>query len=140
MTLIDSRADKLKGRAWGKAFRERRCVIPVGGFFEWTGPKSARQPHAIQYADSPAMYLAGLWLEHEGEACFSIITTDAGKFMAKLHDREPVIVREEDLERYLLDKEAPFDLVHASEPGELTEFACQTPTKDKPPVPDFLGT
>lgn len=59
------------------------------------------------------MYLAGLSLEHEGETCFRIITTDAGKLTAKLHDREPAILREEDLERYLLDKESPFDLIHA---------------------------
>lgn len=26
------------------AFQKRRCIIPVNGFFEWTGPKGQRQP------------------------------------------------------------------------------------------------
>jgi putative SOS response-associated peptidase YedK len=135
MTLFNSRADKLTGRAWGKSFRERRCVIPVGGFYEWTGPKKAREPHAIQYASRPVMYLAGLWLEHEGEPCYSVITTEAGKFMAALHDREPVIVREDEIAAYLFAEKPPFEMMHATEDGELTEFACPAPGKNTPPKP-----
>jgi putative SOS response-associated peptidase YedK len=135
MLLFNSRHDKLEGRVWGKAFRERRCLLPVGGFYEWTGPKNARKPHAISLADGTQMLLACLWLEHESTRCFSIITTDASPWMSRIHDREPVIVRPQDAEEYLESKEAPMHLIRASTAGELDEFSCGGPFKDKPPVP-----
>ena len=33
------------------AFKERRCITPASGFFEWTGPKVARQPHLFTAAN-----------------------------------------------------------------------------------------
>lgn len=133
--LINSRGDKLEGRTWGKAFRERRCIIPVGGFYEWSGPKKARQPHAFFLADSEVMLLAGLWFEHEGERCYTVVTTDASKWMSDYHDREPVIIRPEDVDEWLLSGDQPWDLVAETEDGELEEFPCKPLTKDMPPAP-----
>jgi putative SOS response-associated peptidase YedK len=44
----ESVADKPMFRT---AFRERRCIIPASGFYEWTGPKNQRQPHLFTAAD-----------------------------------------------------------------------------------------
>ena len=42
---INARSETLDSRpAFKEAFRERRCVVPADGFFEWVGPKNARQP------------------------------------------------------------------------------------------------
>ena len=44
------------------AFRERRCIIPASGFYEWTGEKGGKQPHLFTAADgSPLLAFAGLW-------------------------------------------------------------------------------
>ena len=43
------------------AFKERRCIVPASGFFEWTGEKGATQPHLFTAADgSPLLAFAGL--------------------------------------------------------------------------------
>ena len=42
-TLFNARAEKISGRAWGRGFRERRAIIPCGGFYEWTGTKGSRR-------------------------------------------------------------------------------------------------
>src|SRR4051794_16377667 len=43
-------------------FKERRCIIPANGFYEWTGEKGAKQPHLFTAADgSPVLAFAGLW-------------------------------------------------------------------------------
>jgi putative SOS response-associated peptidase YedK len=55
----ESVADKPMFRT---AFKERRCIIPASGFFEWTGPKTERQPHLFTAADgSPILAFAGIW-------------------------------------------------------------------------------
>src|ERR1700710_207202 len=44
------------------AFKERRCIIPASGFYEWTGEKGAKQPHLFTAADgAPVLAFAGLW-------------------------------------------------------------------------------
>lgn len=135
MILINSRADKLDGRVWGKAFGERRCLIPVGGFYEWTGPKGKRQPHSISNADGSPMLLGGLWVEHNGLNCYSIITTDATSWMAKLHNRQPLMLTPEQATGYLADEGEAWRLVEAAAHEALTEIACAPLAKDRPPVP-----
>ena len=44
------------------AFRTRRCIIPISGFYKWTGEKGDRVPHLFTAADgSPVLGVAGLW-------------------------------------------------------------------------------
>ena len=51
----ESVADKPMFRT---AFKERRCIVPASGFFEWTGEKGAKQPHLFTAADgSPLLAL-----------------------------------------------------------------------------------
>ncbi len=43
---INARAETIESRpAFRNAWRQsRRCLVPADGFFEWVGPKEARQP------------------------------------------------------------------------------------------------
>jgi putative SOS response-associated peptidase YedK len=45
------------------AYAQRRCIVPVDGFFEWRAIKGARakQPYAIAMKDGLPFGLAGLW-------------------------------------------------------------------------------
>src|SRR5262245_54079791 len=43
------------------AFKTRRCLVPVTGFFEWRGEKPPKQPYAIAMEDRSPFALAGLW-------------------------------------------------------------------------------
>lgn len=133
--LFNARSDKIKGRAWGKAFREHRCLLPVGGFYEWTGARTARQPHAICRADGSPMLLAALWLELEGQRCFVVVTRDASAWMARLHDREPVEIEPEHALEYLTATEPPLHLLGPAKGEVLREFLCAGPFKDRPPAP-----
>ena len=96
--FINARAESLEVRsAFREAFRKRRCVIPADGFFEWTGPKTARRPIWFHRGDSGLLLFAGLyeaWQKEPGiwETTFTIITTAANATMAPYHDRMPVIL------------------------------------------------
>jgi putative SOS response-associated peptidase YedK len=38
-----------------------RCAIITDGFYEWSGPKEARQPHWFHRPDHALVILAGMW-------------------------------------------------------------------------------
>lgn len=46
-----------------EAYRRRRCIVPVDGFFEWQAIKGqkAKQPYAIAMKDGAPFGLAGVW-------------------------------------------------------------------------------
>jgi putative SOS response-associated peptidase YedK len=95
---INARAESVEARpAFRDAFRKRRCVIPADGFFEWTGPKTARRPIWFHRSDGGLLLFAGLyeaWQKEPGtwETTFTIITTAANATMTPYHDRMPVIL------------------------------------------------
>jgi putative SOS response-associated peptidase YedK len=90
------------------AFKERRCIIPASGFYEWTGDKGNRQPHLFTAADgSPILAFAGLWdrwhdraAGEEIQSC-TIIVCGANRWMQTYHDRMPVILDEKDFDGWL---------------------------------------
>jgi SOS response associated peptidase (SRAP) len=46
-----------------EAYRKRRCIVPVDGFFEWKAIKGqkAKQPYAIAMKDGAPFGIAGIW-------------------------------------------------------------------------------
>lgn len=96
------------------AFKKKRCLVPVDGFFEWKGQGKKKQPYYITKNDEKPYTLAGLWERWEQDETpletFTIITTDANELVSELHNRMPAIIDEDDHEAWLdpenQDKEA----------------------------------
>lgn len=80
------------------AFRRRRCLVPVDGFYEWRREGRVRTPMTIFDPEGAPLALAGLWSGRRdpetGEwlRTFTVVTTRPNAFMAEIHDRMPVIV------------------------------------------------
>jgi putative SOS response-associated peptidase YedK len=96
-------------RAFRSAFERRRCVVPADGFFEWTGPKSARRPIWFHRRDGGLLHLAGLYESWSPpgaarERTFAVLTTAANDVVAKVHDRMPVILPADQIDRWLDDE------------------------------------
>jgi len=97
LPLIRGSPNLLRG-----SFADRRCVIPTSGFFEWEGEKGARRPHWFHPADPNALVLLGaVYGEGPKGFDFAIITTAANDTVARVHDRMPVVVPDEELDRWL---------------------------------------
>jgi putative SOS response-associated peptidase YedK len=99
--MFNARAETLtRSPAFRDAFRRKRCLVPVDGFYEWHREGTRRQPFAIARADGRPLALAGLWSGWRDPAAdrvvrtFTIITTGPNDQMAGLHDRMPVVVPE----------------------------------------------
>jgi putative SOS response-associated peptidase YedK len=91
------------------AYRQRRCIVPVDGFFEWKVIKvqKAKQPYAVAMKDGAPFGIAGIWENWKEPASgewirtFAVITTDANEMVADIHDRMPVILAPTDYGRWL---------------------------------------
>ena len=116
--MFNARAETLTtSPAFRDAFRRKRCLVPVDGFYEWQRIGTRRQPFSIARADGRPLALAGLWsgwrdpdADHVVRT-FTIVTSGPNEQMAALHDRMPVIVPE-DAWSLWLDPEL-------EDPGEL---------------------
>lgn len=93
--------------AFRAAFRGRRCLVPVSGFYEWDQRGKLKQPWHIRRADGAPMALAGLWehwQEHGGAVTVesvTILTTVAAEPLSRLHHRMPVVLEPEDFALWL---------------------------------------
>ncbi len=89
-----------------RPFINQRCVIPVSGFFEWKITPDGKIPYYIKAKNTDMFGLAGLFeIAHDAEdkelKTFTIITTLPNEFMAKIHDRMPVIILKDKLDYWL---------------------------------------
>ena len=94
-------------RAYREAYDERRCVVPVDGWYEWFGSPKDRRPVRFHRADGGLSLLAGLWEDWRDpktgakRRTFTVLTTDAKGVMANFHDRMPVRVPPRHVEGWL---------------------------------------
>lgn len=86
-------------------FKQGRCLIPVDGFYEWKHAARETRPYYFHLKKEGPFALAGLWTIGKGSgdksgAC-AILTTGPNEVVRAVHDRMPVVVREEDYGKWL---------------------------------------
>ena len=108
------------------AFQRHRCLIPASGFYEWTGPKEARQPWFFSARDGKPLTFAGLYdrwkdpVSGETVRSCTILITEANHFMRPIHDRMPVILPREEWNAWLADPRS--DLLKPAHEGVLVAW------------------
>ncbi len=130
--LINARADKVTtSPAFRSSAKSKRCLVPMDGYYEWRanpaaeGKKARKTPFFLHRADGEMLFAAGLWSVWKPAKDASpllsctIITTDAVGPLGEIHDRMPLIVREDDWDRWL-DPDAPADLELLAAPPDIT--------------------
>jgi putative SOS response-associated peptidase YedK len=104
--LINARAETIVEKpSFKQAFHLRRCLVLSDGFFEWKKSKE-KTPYRICMKNAAPFAMAGIWekwKDPDGEILrsFSIITTCANSLVKELHDRMPVILKQEDEKMWL---------------------------------------
>ncbi len=103
---INARAETVHTKpSFGAAFRSRRCLVPVNGWFEWLPTGRGKQPYFLALADGSLPSFAALW-EHwsrDGDSLesFAIITTAASPALADIHRRQPAIIDPDRFDEWL---------------------------------------
>lgn len=153
---INARAESLtERRAFADAYRNRRCLVPVDGFYEWVGTADGKRPYFVSRRDDRPFLLAGLWetwtperkqtglgefggdgpsADPEPVQSFTVVTTEPNDFLADYHHRMAVCLGPADGRRWLsaddpreLLEPRPFDL----EAWPVSR-AVNVPSNDRP--------
>lgn len=134
---INARVETIETRpAFRDAFRKRRCLVPADGFFEWTGAKKARRPVWFHNPDGRLLMFAGLYESWQPEPdiwerTFTIVTTDANKTVAEVHDRMPVILNGETAEHWMFSDETDPDVLRKLLTPASDDLLVGTPVSDR---------
>lgn len=112
--LINARAETLAEKpAFKTAYRQRRCIIPATGFYEWQKREHGKQAYCVHHEEQQLFAFAGLWeyWEYCTETIYSctIITTAANELMHPIHPRMPVLLGRQDYRQWL-DKQASLEI------------------------------
>ncbi len=108
---LNARSDGVFSKpSFRNAIRNKRCLIPVNGFFESRDIRGKKFPYFIYPPEDTLFWLAGIWESYFDpqtgeviETC-SIITTEANSFMARIHNiklRMPLILPDTSLHEWL---------------------------------------
>jgi putative SOS response-associated peptidase YedK len=144
--MINARVETLTQRpAFRGLLSHNRALVPACGYYEWQGEGRDKMPYYIHPQNGQYIAFAGLydtWTKPDGEdlSTFTIITTEANSFMARLHNRMPVVL-DRDLETAWLDPELTLakdvlDLLSRSTGLELNAYPVSQlvnkPNNDSP--------
>ncbi|MBI5160702.1 MAG: SOS response-associated peptidase [Micrococcales bacterium] len=99
---------------WKGAFAGGRCIVPMRGYYEWTGEAGRKQPWFIHAgtAGTPGPLLAAAGLatarklpaengEELWQVSTAIITTEGRDASGEIHDRMPVFLTPDVYDRWL---------------------------------------
>ena len=99
---INARVESIAEKPTFKsAFKSRRCLVPVTGYYEWAtelGKYKPKQPFYISHKNKSSLAIAGLyenWINPESKQSVqsaAIITREAVGILAPIHHRMPIIL------------------------------------------------
>lgn len=117
-------------RSDGREFRERRCLVPVDGFYEFTEPVTPSKPRRkdkwqFRLVGHDWFCIAGLWRVDAtvGEA-FTMLTCPPGPDIAPYHDRQVVVLGRERWSAWLDPAIPAAELCQPLPAGSLTVAAA----------------
>jgi len=121
--MINARAETLARKpAFRDAFRERRCLVPADGWYEWQKQGTRKVPMWIHLRSRRPFAFAGLWERWRAGRggdwlnTFAIVTTDAAPSIRHIHDRMPVVLPRGLRDRWLDPGADPAELAALAKP------------------------
>jgi putative SOS response-associated peptidase YedK len=131
-STFNARAETVTSKPmFRSAFKSRRCIVPASGFYEWTGAPGAKIPHYFSSFSREPVAFAALWENwrepESGETIPSatIIVGAANEWMARFHDRAPIMLERKDFGAWLSGDD-PAVLLRAARLDALQEWVVSS--------------
>ena len=96
--LINARLETIDEKiSFKRLIKNKRCVAVADGFYEWNREEKIKTPHYFSRQDNKTVFFAGIYDEDQ----FCLITEEAKDNIKEIHHRQPVIINQVDINRYL---------------------------------------
>jgi putative SOS response-associated peptidase YedK len=135
--LKNARAETVSTKpAFRASLKKRRCIVPLTGFYEWKRDGKQKTPFYVHMKDDSFFGLAGLYdnwrrPDESSMQSFTIVTTRPNSLLENIHNRMPVIIREEQEDDWLGGSElSPKALASFFKPFPPRPMAAYEVSKD----------
>ena len=125
LSMINAPAETLTEKpGFRDSFKDKRCIIPASGFYEWQKLMTAKKPYYVT-RDAGLFSFAGLWSRWvspdsiEVESC-AIITGAANALVKPVSDRMPVALPSGNWSAWLAKKTKAPELLDMLTPMPVT--------------------
>ena len=138
-STINARGETLETRpTFRYSFKNRRCIIPVDGFYEWQGPRGIKTPYYFRSKNKIPLAFAGLfdiWRSEEQTInSTTIVKTCANDLVMKIHERMPLILNHKEQDLWLNNDTEDLDsirgLMMPYRGNDLETYAVSTYVND----------
>lgn len=112
--IINARAETALEKAMFRVpLLKRRCAIPSSGFFEWKHDEGRKKTkYLFRQPESPMLYMAGFYDTFSHTDSYVILTTAANTSISPYHDRMPLILTADNVDKWLGDTAFATDYLH----------------------------
>ena len=126
--LLNARVETAGSKAtFREAWNRHRCIVPASWYYEWEhiteegGRKRTGDKYRINPKRSGLTWLCGLYRIEEGLPVFVVLTRKADDSILFIHDRMPLILPEECIDRWICPDTRPETLL----PEVLTDMSYE---------------
>ncbi|MDA9653591.1 SOS response-associated peptidase [Candidatus Pelagibacter sp.] len=96
--LINARLETIDEKvSFKKLIKDYRCIAVAEGYYEWKREEKEKIPHYFSREDKKPIFFAGIYESDK----FCLVTEEASENIKEIHHRQPVILNETDVNRYL---------------------------------------
>ena len=96
--LINARLETIDEKiSFKKLIKNFRCIVVADGFYEWKRGDKEKIPYYFIREDKKPIFFAGIYNSDQ----YCIITEEASDNVKEVHHRQPVIINQSDVNRYL---------------------------------------
>jgi putative SOS response-associated peptidase YedK len=108
-TIVNARSETLFAKSAFVGLG--RCILPVSGWYEWTGPPRRRVRWTIRAPERPILAFAAVWDRWRAPGgaelrSLATVTCAPNAEVAAVHDRMPAILEPDDWARWLGEQDA----------------------------------
>lgn len=109
-----------EGRSLGNGAGGGRCLVPVSGFYEFTGDRYPKTRWVLRGVDQPFLALAAVWRAGADGEAFSLLTAEPGPDVRPYHTRGVLPLAPAVWADWLLNRRPAGELLIPPPAGTLT--------------------